>query len=738
MSNDKKSVYVKINQDIGTKLEEGLKKPESSNGDDDTTPKDQVYIINDINGLINRMWTDIQVYYYYNNRPEKLEDSGKYMDMLTNSYKNMKVDGDYDFADAYFKLNPNPGDPYTWAQAFCNDDTSDGVRFQGFLDNGNSPSSQIHWCSQFYKWIDGSKSDTGWTYKSKTNYNFMNKYVMGIVKSDSVATFIPEKDPTSPKNKADHQWMVIGDSMNNAHKIYNAYKKYQFSLPQQNLAFNLGNSGFSFDKSDSSLTKINQMGLFGQINTSIMEQKNLPTFSNSWYKGSPLLSSIIAIVAVIVLVGVLISILYRIPWLLALGCILLTLSVTVFLMLFGGYAISIGFFAGILAVLACSTLTACLFMERMKKQIKNGITPLLGFKRTVRNTILQGIDIHFVSLLVGVLFIFMGNLDLNTMGMFISIGTLFSVLFVLCLWPLISWGIYFGGFKNIKLMMMVGKIKAINATDTQQNQLQTTFTDNKLKWKLNIFNRLAKIIMAVILSAIVVLGVILLTCNSNQSIIKALSNKAIGEYCLSSFYAWMISVSLIALYGLIRLNWTTFVPLLVTLILNSLIPFMLIVITQIPVNSINPEFIIAIALSYQFSAMLTIIFAHNFNNSWIRNHLLSKKLLKNVLNKEILNSLPYLLLTSGITIGSILVSLVLSSNSLLWVYLISLIFVLCSMVMIFSVLPWLLYVFINLRYRYIGGSQRKLDNTFEKRNYDEVDEQEIKDINRFTRAKATI
>jgi hypothetical protein len=117
----------------------------------------------------------------------------------------------------------------------------------------------------------------------------------------------------------------------------------------------------------------------------------------------------------------------------ALGCVLATLSITILLMLFGGYAISLGFFAGILAVFICSSLTICLFMERMKKHIKGGATPLMSFKKTIKTTIFQGIDIHFVSLLIGVCFIFMGTLDLNVMGVFMTIGTLFSTLFILCL-----------------------------------------------------------------------------------------------------------------------------------------------------------------------------------------------------------------------------------------------------------------------------------------------------------------
>jgi hypothetical protein len=107
-------------------------------------------------------------------------------------------------------------------------------------------------------------------------------------------------------------------------------------------------------------------------------------------------------------------------------------------MLLGGYAISLGFFAGLLSIFICSTLTICLFMERMKKSLSSGLSPLTSFKKTIKNTILQGIDIHFITILAGISFIFFGNLDLQIMGICLTIGSLLSVVFVLCLWPLVS------------------------------------------------------------------------------------------------------------------------------------------------------------------------------------------------------------------------------------------------------------------------------------------------------------
>jgi hypothetical protein len=88
--------------------------------------------------------------------------------------------------------------------------------------------------------------------------------------------------------------------------------------------------------------------------------------------------------------------------------------------------------------------------------------------------------------------------------------------------------------------------------------------------------------------------------------------------------------------------------------------------------------------------------------------------------------------------GAFLIALLLSSTSLLWVYLITIISFLINIVLLYAVLPLLLFHFIWWRYLYITNGQRRLDGSFEKVNYDDVDEQEIMDINKFKRVKTAI
>lgn len=751
LSGDNKNIYVPINADLGKDIATALiqkeDKSSNQNGDDSAPVNDEFYIIDDINGLINRMWIDIQLYYISKTNPSLTESN----QWLNYACKFMSLHGDDTFAkDYYIACGDNVDHPdVANANLFVNGLAFDTQNFSKF--NNDNPNEPVP-CGSFYKWIDGTYDQTKtpkWSFTGNVKYDFMKNYVLHIQKSaklEDINKFIPDEntnDPTNKKKKANHNWMIFGDSLSISQKAYKAYTKHQFDLPQQNFGYidnaKVG-SNFGPD-SDISNTGIFNL-LCNKNNPNSLIKETSPSFANSWFKTSPLISSLIALIVTIMLIGIVISILYRIPWLFAFGCMLATLSLTLLFMLLGGYAISLGLFVGMLAVFICSTLTICLFMERLRKQLYEGKTPLVSIKKNIKSAILQGIDIHFVNLLIAVCFILLGSLDLNTMGMCMAIGTLLSAIFILCLWPTMCWLYYLKDLRNLNLTLWLDRKKIKTDMVTNQSNLsQTTFATNDWKFKLNVFNNIGRLISIIIASAVVIVGAILLTVNTSHNVTDIFANQAIGEYYLNSFYCWLLSLGLISLYALIRLNWTSFIPFLVTLIASSLISFMLLVVCQIPLNSvktIESDYVVAIAFAYTINVSMAIILCGNLNNSWVKTHVLNKKGLKDILNLELKNNSSFMIQIISVVIGSLALSLFLSSTSLILIYLVSIIFIVVGIISIYSVLPWMLYYFIWLRYLYISNNQRRLDGSFEKTNYDDVDEQEINDINKFKRVKASI
>lgn len=281
------------------------------------------------------------------------------------------------------------------------------------------------------------------------------------------------------------------------------------------------------------------------------------------------------------------------------------------------------------------------------------------------------------------------------------------------------------------------KIKQ-NSTNKQPNPLQTTFSDNNWKIKFNIFNNISKVIVASIIATLTIVGIVLLATKSNNAIANMWSNNAIANYYLTSLYSWLVAIGLISLYGLIRLNWTSFIPLLVTMIVSFWLPFMIVAIAHIPLSDITSEYIVIMSLSFIINTSVAIIMTGSLNNSWVKTHLLDKKNLRSVLNLELDNSLIYVVEIISIAVGAMLLSLIISSTTLIWAYFIAIVYITIGTLSIYTILPWLMYHFIWWRYLYIGGTQRRLDGSIVRMNYDDVDEQEINEINKFKKVKATI
>lgn len=740
LAKDSKNVYVYVGKKTGDLISDNLKKTGDT---DEDAPKNEIYVIKDINQLVNNMIKDVEVCFWKDHSTKTFFEDKSHMDELYNSYWGMSNDERAFGNDLCKNIETNI------------DGTSDNISgvYNNFLISesvGNFFDASIQQQSlrfgNFYHYIDDTrdydknnanflkwKSDTDSTWKPGTinNSDFFKKYVIGIIKSDNLSTYLPDKDPTSNNSKEnnDNKWLVMGEGdLAKSTDIYKSYKKNKLDIPLYN--FGLENPVYSNDP-----TNWSDLGVFGKVNDSLMKQQS-PTFSGNWFKSSPIVASIIAIAAIIIVIGIIISVLYRIPWLFAFGCLLATLSLTLLIMLFGGFTFSFVLFAGLLAVFICSSFTILLFMERMKKQIKEGITTTVGLKKVIKNTIFQAIDIHFVNLLIAVCFIFMGSLDLNIMGMCMALGTLLSIVFVLCLWPLMCWLLFMRNYINIDLVMWK-KIKQ-NSANKQPNPLQTTFSDNNWKIKFNIFNNISKVIVASIIATLTIVGIVLLATKSNNAIANMWSNNAIANYYLTSLYSWLVAIGLISLYGLIRLNWTSFIPLLVTMIVSFWLPFMIVAIAHIPLSDITSEYIVIMSLSFIINTSVAIIMTGSLNNSWVKTHLLDKKNLRSVLNLELDNSLIYVVEIISIAVGAMLLSLIISSTTLIWAYFIAIVYITIGTLSIYTILPWLMYHFIWWRYLYIGGTQRRLDGSIVRMNYDDVDEQEINEINKFKKVKATI
>ncbi|MDE6477342.1 MAG: hypothetical protein K2L48_04110 [Mycoplasmoidaceae bacterium] len=161
------------------------------------------------------------------------------------------------------------------------------------------------------------------------------------------------------------------------------------------------------------------------------------------------MSTIIVYVVVSLLVGIIVSILYKIPGLISFGLMSLTSSLTALFSFMGGYQFSIALMAGLLAIVVLGIFTLVNYFERFKKQLAMTYDMMVCAKRTFLSSIMSCIDLHVIVLLAGVVLVYFGPATLLAAGVALVIGSLLSfAINFLCLSAMML--LMFGNQSNAK------------------------------------------------------------------------------------------------------------------------------------------------------------------------------------------------------------------------------------------------------------------------------------------------
>lgn len=140
-------------------------------------------------------------------------------------------------------------------------------------------------------------------------------------------------------------------------------------------------------------------------------------------------STFLAIVVIILLIGILVSILYRIPGLIA---TILTLSTTIFSALIY-IGLGTGFsYSSVLALLIFSTLIfipITFYLDNLRTGIKNGLNIYNANRLATIKFIKNSISIGVTGLIIGLVFLFFGTTKLESVGCIFVIISLMTLLF---------------------------------------------------------------------------------------------------------------------------------------------------------------------------------------------------------------------------------------------------------------------------------------------------------------------
>ncbi|MDE7433594.1 MAG: hypothetical protein K2M43_00345 [Mycoplasmoidaceae bacterium] len=145
------------------------------------------------------------------------------------------------------------------------------------------------------------------------------------------------------------------------------------------------------------------------------------------FKTSAVLSMFIALIVIALMIGLIVTLLYKIPGMMAFGLSVLVGSITTLGLFSAGFQLSVGMIAGLIAVLFLTLFTTVNFFERLKKQIAQTYDMNVAIRRGFLSSILSCLDLHIIFLLLGIVLVYFGPSSLVSSGVALVIGCLLSL-----------------------------------------------------------------------------------------------------------------------------------------------------------------------------------------------------------------------------------------------------------------------------------------------------------------------
>jgi len=160
-----------------------------------------------------------------------------------------------------------------------------------------------------------------------------------------------------------------------------------------------------------------------------LQNNSRPKFVRNYINLSPVIVLIIALAVTIFIIGIFISIRYRLAGFLGLIGSFLTLAIS--LLLFSVFGFQFSFFSYIAITFVCflSFLTPFFFYKNVRKEISDGSNVKGSVIKTCRKYWKLTLDVYIAMFLISASFLFFGKLQNVDFGAMLMIGTFLSALF---------------------------------------------------------------------------------------------------------------------------------------------------------------------------------------------------------------------------------------------------------------------------------------------------------------------
>lgn len=408
-----------------------------------------------------------------------------------------------------------------------------------------------------------SKSELdGWGFLETNNNDFSDlfgNFLIGKIDYSNFSTFLedptpprdPDLEPLPPPENVEETLYItdkiqIFNSGSSIEEFTENIKNERYSFPVINTAFDSLQDGTSdltkalatakiinaVDQFDPTKPQINQWedpkyikakkDLADIFSPSIifgLMSESKQRFDTPDYYNFPIFSILMIVIsALIFMVGIFISIRYRIPGLLVFLSTSLTFTLSMVLFNAFGFTFSFFSFIGLLFGVLLSTIIPFFIFKNFKKELCEGSSVYGSYIKTLKKYWKVSLDTHIVSLLASFAFLFFGKLQIVDFGAMLVITSFLSAIISgVILFSVIYFLLYIFSFENTSIFInkkMFMQLKTTNEKFEGENANIENESKSKKKIikSLNTFNFYSKkhIIVISIFSLIAVAGIILL------------------------------------------------------------------------------------------------------------------------------------------------------------------------------------------------------------------------------------
>lgn len=439
-------------------------KNSSSEGEISTTPF--MIIVHNFNGMINEMNFISFVWYQYEHNQKYANNVRDVYYQLTDDQRRfgqeMNANGwldNYGFIDNTYKFNESHG--------FCKNIRDPleqkELPFESIDAKNSFESSNILYALQDTKKNDQGKDEIEIGKSSILKYEFLDKYILGIANKDNFTDYLPDKNPTKSSLDSDGNWLTITNSSNKfftTSQIYKSMTSQKSTLPLMNVI------APSWSESRD-VNRMLQNGITSNTNVSLINSD----FNKSILQISTAsTTTLIAVAILLLIIGIVVSILYRIPGLISFAWMILPMGLLPLIMFLSGFGLSIWLLIGILITMLVSSVSLICLLNKIKSNHINHKTLNQSIKFGFKYSIITILDFHAISLIAGVVMLFFSISEIFALSMSLIVGSLLSFTLI-CGFNYLNQMLVFGnniGMYNFKWF-------SSNVYDISSNQIDKRF-----------------------------------------------------------------------------------------------------------------------------------------------------------------------------------------------------------------------------------------------------------------------